>query len=184
MTIAARMRRHSDKGTRRGRSSGHPSRSAFSSAARAMARSWIASPVESKTVISSSLSRPEASPARRRRAGSLARVPALPGQNVGPLRDNDNKAVLGKDGKKVAQVSDRASGAILEGVPSEVEAQASKVLKESGRGGTGRYVVGEGDVDNARELILAAHAAHAKAIHAKQASKPKVASGKRARSRA
>jgi hypothetical protein len=62
---------------------------------------------------------------------------------------------------------------------------------ESGKGGTGRYVVGESDVDKARELILAAYAARVKQIQAKQASKPQALgkadepkpSGKRARSR-
>ena len=62
--------------------------------------------------------------------------------------------------------------------------QASKALKESGKGGTGRYVVGEGDVDKARELIRAAHKARVEQIEAKQADKPKAASGKRTRSRA
>ena len=65
------------------------------------------------------------------------------------------------------------------------------MLKKSGKGGTGRYVVGEGDLDKARELILAAHSARAKAIQAKQAAEPKAAgraleptpSGRRARSR-
>ena len=64
------------------------------------------------------------------------------------------------------------------------------MLKKSGKGGTGRYVVGEGDLDKARELILAAHAARAKANQAK-AAEPKAAgraleptpSGRRARSR-
>jgi hypothetical protein len=117
--------------------------------------------------------------------GSVA-ARLVTGQKVGPLRDNNYKAVLGKDGKKVAQVSDRTSGAILEGMPSEVEAQTSKVLKESGKGGTGRYVVGESDVDKARQLIQAAHVARAKQIQAKQADKPRAGSkpsGKRARSR-
>lgn len=118
--------------------------------------------------------------------GSVA-ARLVTGQKVGPLRDNNYKAILGPDGKKVAQVSDRASGAILEGLPSEVEALASKALKESGKGGTGRYVVGEGDVDKARELIQAAHVARVKQIEANQADKPKATaaskpSGKRARS--
>jgi hypothetical protein len=39
----------------------------------------------------------------------------------------------------------------------EVEAQTGKVLKESSKGGTGRYVVGDDDVDNAPALIEAAH---------------------------
>jgi hypothetical protein len=99
-----------------------------------------------------------------------------------PLRDNNYKAIHGPDGKRVAQVSDRASGAILEGLPDEVEAAAAKALKESGKGGTGRYVVGESDVDKARELINAAHAARVRAIQAKQAAdKPKPAEGKRGR---
>jgi hypothetical protein len=119
---------------------------------------------------------------KERKAFSTGSVAAMlvTGQKVGPLRDNNYKAVLGKDGKKVAQVADRASGAILENLPSEVEAHASKVLKESGKGGTGRYVVGDGDVDKARKLIQAAHTARVKQIEAKQAHKPK-ASGKRAR---
>jgi hypothetical protein len=118
--------------------------------------------------------------------GSVAARLVAGQKKVGPLRDNNYKAVLGKDGKKVAQVSDRASGAIPEALPDEVEAQAGKVLKESGKGGTGRYVVGEADVDKARELILAAHAARVKQIEAKQTTaKPKdetKPSGKRARS--
>jgi len=117
--------------------------------------------------------------------GSVA-ARLVTGQKVGPLRDNNYKAILGPDGKKVAQVSDRASGAILEGLPSEVEAKAAKVLKESGKGGTGRYVVGENDVDKARDLIQAAHVARVKQIEARRADKPKAASkpsGKRARSR-
>jgi hypothetical protein len=88
------------------------------------------------------------------------------------------KAILGPDGRRVAQVSDRASGAILEGLPSEVEAQAGKALKESGKGGTGRYVVGEDDVDKARELILAAHASRVRAIQAKQTTDKPKADGK------
>jgi hypothetical protein len=127
---------------------------------------------------------------KERKAFSTGSVAArlVTGQKIGPLRDNNYKAVLGKDGKKVAQVSDRTRGAILEGLPSEVEAQASKVLKESGKGGTGRYVVGESDIDKARDLIQAAHVARVKQIEAKQADKPKAvaaskSSGKRARSR-
>ena len=74
-------------------------------------------------------------------------------------------------------MSDRASGAVLEGLPSEVEAQASTALKESGKGGTGRYVVGEDDVEKALTLINAAHAARVRAIQAKQATdKPKAES--------
>ena len=129
---------------------------------------------------------------KERQAFSTGSVAArlVTGQKVGPLRDNNYKAVLGKDGRKVAQVSDRTSGAVLEGLPSEVEAQASKVLKESGKGGAGRYVVGESDIDKARDLIQAAHVARVKQIEARQADKPKAtktavpnASGKRARSR-
>jgi hypothetical protein len=85
-------------------------------------------------------------------------------------------------------VSDRTNGAILEGLPSEVEAQAGKALKESGKGGTGRFVVTDSDVDKARKLIEAAHVARAKQLEARQADRPKATtaakpSGKRARSR-
>ena len=108
-------------------------------------------------------SRPRPRSSGKLSPGSIA-ARLVTGEKVGPLRDNNYKAVLGKEGKKVAQVSDRASDAILEGLPSEVEARAGKLLKESGKGGTGRYVVPEAELDKARELIAAAHVARAKAI--------------------
>jgi hypothetical protein len=55
-------------------------------------------------------------------AGSVAARLVAGQKKVSPLRDNNYKAILGPDGKKVAQVSDRASGAILEGLPDDVEA--------------------------------------------------------------
>jgi hypothetical protein len=108
-------------------------------------------------------------------------------RHVGKLMDNNYKRITDKDGRTVAQVSDRRTGAVLERLPSEIERLAGKQLKESGKGGTGRYVVGPEDVDKARKLILAAHKAHVKQIEEKKSDKPKLTaskpSGKRARAR-
>jgi hypothetical protein len=90
-----------------------------------------------------------------------------------PGKAQGERRMMNKDGKRVAQVSPYSTYIILEKV------RGAKVggLKEAGKGGTGRYIVGEGDVQVARDIIAIALTWKPEPIEA-SAAKPKAAKAK------
>jgi hypothetical protein len=105
----------------------------------------------------------------------------IPPKQLGKAHGAGQRRIFNKGGKRVAQVTPRATFVILEHV------RGAKVggLKEAGKGGRGRYVVTAEDVATARNIIAIALTWNPEPIEksaagAKAKSKP---SGKRARSR-